>query len=94
MSVDAVVQDLNDFLRGWATYVKYGHSTIRISRIRYYATHRPTIFIGKRHKTRTALRHRRGRLPLAGPVRPDQAVWNRRPARSRQALAGKAAYRR
>jgi group II intron reverse transcriptase/maturase len=50
LSVEAVVQDLNDFLRGWLTYFKYGHSTLRFDKIRDYVTDRLAIFIGKRHK--------------------------------------------
>jgi group II intron reverse transcriptase/maturase len=49
-SVDTVVQDINLFLRGWAGYFRYGHSTARFNKIREYARHRLAIFIGKRHK--------------------------------------------
>jgi RNA-directed DNA polymerase len=45
-----VVQDLNGFLRGWAAYYRYGHSTVRLDKIREYAVERLTLFIGKRHK--------------------------------------------
>lgn len=51
VSVETVVQDMNLFLRGWAGYFKYGHSTIRFGKIRWYALERLAIFIGKRHKS-------------------------------------------
>jgi len=53
-SVETVVQDMNLFLRGWAGYFRYGHSTIRLGKIRTYALERLARFIGKRHKSRHA----------------------------------------
>jgi RNA-directed DNA polymerase len=50
LSTETVVQDLNVFLRGWAAYFRYGHSTVRFDKIRDYALERLTLFIGKRHK--------------------------------------------
>ena len=50
LSVETVVQDINVFLRGWAQYYRYGHSTIRFDKIRNYALERLTLFIGKRHR--------------------------------------------
>ncbi|MEO3797827.1 group II intron reverse transcriptase/maturase [Nonomuraea sp. B10E15] len=50
LSVEAVVRDLNEFLRGWLMYFKYGHSSLRFDKIRDYVTDRLAIFIGKRHK--------------------------------------------
>ena len=50
LSVEAVVEDLNVFLRGWAGYFRYGHSTVRFGKIRDYAVDRLALFIGKRHK--------------------------------------------
>jgi RNA-directed DNA polymerase len=50
LSVETVVQDINLFLRGWAAYFRYGHSTARFDKIRNYALERLAIFIGKRHK--------------------------------------------
>ncbi|WP_327591099.1 group II intron maturase-specific domain-containing protein [Nonomuraea sp. NBC_00507] len=58
-----------DFLRGWATYFKYGHSTIRIGKIRHYAIHRLAIFIGKRHK-----RGRRFGIDVVAYRSPDQCA--------------------
>ncbi|GAA3526199.1 hypothetical protein FHR32_008045 [Streptosporangium album] len=67
MSVEAVVQEVNAFLRRWATYFEYGHSTIRIGKIRHYAIHRLAIFIGKRHK-----RGRRFGIDVVAYRSPDQ----------------------
>jgi group II intron reverse transcriptase/maturase len=50
LSVETVVEDINVFLRGWAAYFRYGHSTIRFDKISDYAVQRLTLFIGKRHK--------------------------------------------
>jgi group II intron reverse transcriptase/maturase len=50
LSVETVVGDINVFLRGWAQYYRYGHSTVRFDKIRNYALERLTLFIGKRHK--------------------------------------------
>ncbi len=50
LSVETVVGDINVFLRGWAQYYRYGHSTIRFDKIRNYALERLALFIGKRHK--------------------------------------------
>lgn len=50
LSVETVVGDINVFLRGWAQYFRYGHSTVRFDKIRNYALERLTLFIGKRHK--------------------------------------------
>ena len=47
---EAVVRDVNEFLRGWAAYFRYGHSSLRSGKIRNYAMQRLAIFIGKRHK--------------------------------------------
>ena len=67
LSVETVVEDINVFLRGWAAYFRYGHSTIRFDKIRDYAVQRLTLFIGKRHK--------RGRgfgMSVVGYLSPDR----------------------
>jgi RNA-directed DNA polymerase len=51
-AIEEVVEDLNRFLRGWAGYYRFGHSTIHLSKIRAYALERLAIFIGKRRKSR------------------------------------------
>ena len=50
LPVEAVVEDLNRFLRGWADYFRYGHSAIRFGKIQQHARDRLALFIGKRHK--------------------------------------------
>jgi group II intron reverse transcriptase/maturase len=50
LSVEAVVQDVNEFLRGWTGYFKYGHSAERFSKIRQYVRMRIALFISKRHR--------------------------------------------
>jgi RNA-directed DNA polymerase len=90
LPVEAVVHDMNVFLRGWAAYFRYGHSAARFDKIRDYAIERLAIFIGKRHK-----RGRRfglsvvayqsashcGLISLTGVVVPPRAnkPWRERP---------------
>ena len=50
LSVEYIVQDINQFLRGWAGYFKYGNSARHFSKIRNYAKMRLAIVIAKRHK--------------------------------------------
>jgi Group II intron, maturase-specific domain len=50
LRVEAVVQDINVFLRGWAGYFRYGHSAERLSKIRHYVWQRIALFISKRHR--------------------------------------------
>jgi RNA-directed DNA polymerase len=50
LPVEAVVKDLNRFLRGWAGYFRYGHSAARFRKINQHAQGRLALFIGKRHK--------------------------------------------
>lgn len=47
---EAIVQDINVFLRGWAGYFRYGHSAERFSKIRLYVRMRIALFISKRHR--------------------------------------------
>jgi RNA-directed DNA polymerase len=65
--VEAVVREINLFLRGWMGYFKYGHSAARFDVIRNYAIERLAIFIGKRHK-----RGRRYGLSVVAYLSPDQ----------------------
>jgi len=48
--VSVIVEDLNQFLRGWANYYRYGHSARRFGKIQQHAQDRLALFIGKRHK--------------------------------------------
>ena len=47
---EAIAQDVNMFLRGWAGYFRYGHSARRLSKIRQYARMRLALFISKKHR--------------------------------------------
>jgi RNA-directed DNA polymerase len=47
---EAIAQDVNMFLRGWAGYFRYGHSARRPSTIRHYARMRLALFISKKHR--------------------------------------------
>jgi RNA-directed DNA polymerase len=50
LPIEAVVEDMNRFLRGWGAFFRYGHSAVRFGKISGYALERLAIFIGKRHK--------------------------------------------
>jgi RNA-directed DNA polymerase len=50
LKVEWIVQDINQFLRGWAGYFKYGNSARHFGKIRDYAKMRLAIQIAKRHK--------------------------------------------
>jgi RNA-directed DNA polymerase len=50
VSVEAIVGDMNMFLRGWGAYFRYGHSAARFTTISHYALERLALFVGKRHK--------------------------------------------
>jgi group II intron reverse transcriptase/maturase len=50
LKVEWIVQDINQFLRGWAGYFKYGNSARHFGKIREYAKMRLAILIAKRHK--------------------------------------------
>lgn len=47
---EAIVRDLNRFLRGWAEYFRYGNSAARFDKIRGYALMRLAGVIAKRHQ--------------------------------------------
>jgi group II intron reverse transcriptase/maturase len=48
--VEVIVQDLNNYLRGWANYFRYGNSRLHFTKIRTYALKRLALFMAKRHK--------------------------------------------
>jgi RNA-directed DNA polymerase len=50
LPVEAVVRDVNAFLRGWVGYFKHGHSAQRLSKIRHYVRMRIALFLSKRHR--------------------------------------------
>jgi RNA-directed DNA polymerase len=45
-----VVEDLNQFLRGWAAYFRFGNSAARFGKIRSYARMRLALFLAKRNR--------------------------------------------
>jgi len=47
---ELIAEDLNRFLRGWAAYVKYGHSARRLSTIRQYARMRLALLVSTKHR--------------------------------------------
>ena len=51
--VDEVVQDVNQFLRGWAGYFRYGNSAHAFDQIMYNALVRLARFTAERHKRTT-----------------------------------------
>ncbi|HSD31936.1 MAG TPA: group II intron reverse transcriptase/maturase [Gemmatimonadales bacterium] len=50
LPVEQIVRELNQFLRGWAGYFRYGNSTRQLALIRLHAVNRLARFIAKRHK--------------------------------------------
>jgi RNA-directed DNA polymerase len=90
LPVEAVVEDLNRFLRGWAGYFRYGHSAIRFDSIQQHAVDRLALFIGKRHKRGRGFglsviayksAHRCGLVSLNGTVIAPRAnkPWREKP---------------
>jgi hypothetical protein len=52
LPVDVIVQDVNTFLRGWASYFRYGNSAHHFDAINNHAAGRLALFMAKRHKRR------------------------------------------
>jgi RNA-directed DNA polymerase len=50
LPVEAIVRDINLFLRGWTGYFRYGHSAERFSKIRHYVRMRIALLLSKRHR--------------------------------------------
>jgi group II intron reverse transcriptase/maturase len=48
--VEEIVQDVNRFLRGWASYFRYGNSADTFDKITFHAMNRLARFVAKRHK--------------------------------------------
>jgi len=49
LPVEWIVQDINQVLRGWAGYFRYGNSAHRFTKIRDYALMRLALVVAKRH---------------------------------------------
>lgn len=67
LPVEAVVEDMNRFLRGWGAFFRCGHSAARFDKISNYARERLALFVGKRHK-----RGRRFGLSVVACRSPDR----------------------
>lgn len=50
VAVEDVVQDLNPFLRGWASYFRYGNSSPSFDTIMAHSVKRLSLFVAKRHQ--------------------------------------------
>ncbi|MFJ2723045.1 group II intron maturase-specific domain-containing protein [Streptomyces sp. NPDC087437] len=50
LRAEAIVEDLNLFLRGWMAYFKYGHSARSFSKIGRFARERVAHFISRKHR--------------------------------------------
>ena len=50
LRAEAIVEDMNLFLRGWAAFFRYGHSARRFSRIREFARMRLALFLSRKHR--------------------------------------------
>ena len=50
---EAIVQELNEYLRGWANYFRYGNSRRHFTKIRTYALKRLVLFAAKRRNRTT-----------------------------------------
>ena len=84
LPVEAVVQDLNRYLRGWAGYFRYGNSA-HFNLIEHHAHNRLALFMAKRHQRSRAYGwrvvtyaspNRLGLISLAGTIvapRPHRA---------------------
>jgi len=51
--VEIIVRELNSFVRGWASYFRYGNSAQFFDKIMRHALTRLATFVAKRHKRRT-----------------------------------------
>jgi group II intron reverse transcriptase/maturase len=85
LRVEAIVEDVNRFLRGWAGYFRYGNTALRFEKIRSYAVMRLAGFVAKKHRRTRAF----GRWVIAfasdnqlGLIRLDGTVVAPRPFRA------------
>ena len=82
---EAIAQDVNMFLRGWAGYFRYGHSARCLSKIRRYAWMRLALFISKKHRRSRHFGWQVMLNALASRYGPGQLVRNHRCSQGRQA---------
>lgn len=88
LPVEAIVQDVNAFLRGWAGYFRYGHSARCFSKIRYYVRMRIGLLLSKRYRRSRHFGPSGAAALRAQRVRSDQPLRDRRATQGGQALAG------
>ncbi len=88
--VEIIVRDINRFLRGWASYFRYGNSAQFFDKITRYALVRLAGFIAKRHKRCTRYGwlvatyqspNRMGLIDLNGTIVAPRPTRSRRPGR-------------
>jgi len=84
--VEVIVRNLNRFLRGWASYFRYGNSAQFFDKITLHALRRLAGFIAQRHKRRKRYgwwvvahqTHRMGLIDLNGTIVPPRPNRSRR----------------
>ena len=86
--IEAIVHDLNQFMRGWAGYFRYGNSARQFTKIMLHAYRHLARFIAKHHKQRKrygfwVLR------PDTGSLRADHPQRNHRRAAAEPAVASR-----
>ena len=90
LPVEAIVKDVNTFLRGWAGYFRYGNSAQRFDKIGSYVRMRLALVISKRHHRTRAFgwsvlafqsRNQLGLITLHGTVVAPRPLrdWRGRP---------------
>jgi hypothetical protein len=85
LPVDEVVGDLNEYLRGFASYFRYGNSARSFGLLDEYAIERLALFLAKRHKKKRGYGYWRiARSPdRMGLIRITGTVVAPRPNRAR-----------
>ncbi len=94
LPIGQVVREINQFLRGWSGYYRYGNSARQFTQMTTYATERLAVFVRKRHKRSRnygwwAVVHRSpdrmGLIDLNGTVRPPRPLrpWRATPNAAR-----------
>ena len=92
LPVEEVVRDVNNFLRGWANYYRYGNSRLHFTKIRTYALQRMVLFMAKRYDRPSRFgwtvvnHHSRNQLGL---ISLDQLVVTPSPFRDRRVKRGR-----
>ena len=90
LPVEDVVREVNDYLRGWANYYRYGNSRLQFTKIRTYALQRLVLFAAKHHNRTSRYGWTIVNYHSRRPARPDQPRRTRRHPRSLPGLAGQA----